>query len=94
MEYAHPYKLLIQKQEDKTITNINGIFARMVISSGIETAQNLFEICEQTYYHKNEFMDNVKNTLSILDNRTGKSYEIEVKEGMLAATQLTQILSS
>ena len=93
VEFAHPYKLLVQKEDDKTITNINGQFAKMVVRTGIQNAQNLFEICESTYYNRNDFMDNVKNTLSITDNRTGKSYEIDIKEGMLPATQLQQIKS-
>ena len=79
VEYAHPYRLMVQNEDDKTITNVNGIFARIIIQTGIETAQNLFEICEKNYYHGNNFMDIVKNTLSILDNRTGKSYEIDIK---------------
>lgn len=38
IEYSHPFKLLVQKEDDKSITNFNGTFARMVISTGVENA--------------------------------------------------------
>lgn len=48
-EYSHPYKLLVEQEGDKTITNIRGKFARMIIATGVENAHTLFEIAEKTY---------------------------------------------
>ena len=45
-EFDHPYRLLVDKIGDKTITNQNGLFAQMVLATGDETAQSLFEIAE------------------------------------------------
>lgn len=49
-EYAHPYRLLVNKIGDETITNQDGKFAQMVLATGYETAQSLFEIAKQQYY--------------------------------------------
>ena len=45
-EFAHPYHLLAQKEGDETITNQEGRFAQMVMATGVETAQSLFEIAK------------------------------------------------
>jgi ATP-binding cassette subfamily C (CFTR/MRP) protein 4 len=45
-EFAHPYLLLAQKEGDETITNQEGRFAQMVMATGVETAQSLFEIAK------------------------------------------------
>lgn len=49
-EYDHPYRLLVDKIGDDTITNPGGMFAQMVLATGLETAQSLFEIAHQQYY--------------------------------------------
>ena len=90
-EFSHPYKLLVEQEGDKTITNIRGKFARMVIATGVENAQSLFEIAEKSYHRDNKFYEPLKNSLSVVDNRTGKSYELEIKNNSVAATQLLQI---
>lgn len=33
----------------------------------------------------------VKNTLSVVDNRTGKSYELDIKDNAIFATQISSI---
>lgn len=37
-EFAHPYRLLVNELGDDTITNQNGLFAKMVMATGLETA--------------------------------------------------------
>ena len=90
-EYSHPYNLLVEQEGDKTITNMKGHFARMVVATGVENAQTLFEIAEKSYRRENRFHEPLKNSLSVTDNRTGKTYEIEVKNNAVSATQLLQI---
>lgn len=51
-EFAHPYRLLVQNIGDDTITNQDGLFAKMIMATGFETAQSLFEIAKQQYYNK------------------------------------------
>jgi ATP-binding cassette subfamily C (CFTR/MRP) protein 4 len=43
-EFGHPYRLLVKEIGDDTITNVDGLFAQMVLSTGLETAQALFDI--------------------------------------------------
>jgi len=43
-EFDHPYRLLVERVGDTTITNQEGLFAQMVLATGIETAQSLFEM--------------------------------------------------
>ena len=86
-EFSHPYKLLVEQEGDKTITNIRGHFARMVVATGAENAQTLFEIAEKQYKKAdNRFYEPLKNSLSVVDNRTGKSYELQVTNNAVAAT--------
>lgn len=66
----------MEQEGDKTITNIQGQFARMVISTGIENAHTMFEIAEKSYNMENKFYEPLKNSLSVTDNRTGKNYEL------------------
>ena len=54
-EYSHPYKLLVEQEGAKTITNMQGHFAKMVISTGVENAHTLFELAEQSYQNNNQF---------------------------------------
>ena len=89
-EYSHPYRLLVQQPGDKTITNMNGHFAKMVISTGVENAHTLFEIAEKSY-ENSRYIEPVKNSLTVTDNRTGKTYELDIKNNTVAATQLLQI---
>ena len=49
IEFKHPFKLLANKDEDFTITNTDGHFAKMVIETGGENAQSLFEIARASY---------------------------------------------
>jgi len=56
-EYAHPYLLLVKNEGDDTITNQDGLFAQMVLATGYETAQSLFEIAKQQFYSKVKKVD-------------------------------------
>lgn len=51
-EFDHPYRLLVKNLGDETITNQTGMFAQMVLATGLETAQSLFDITRQQYYLK------------------------------------------
>ena len=90
-EYSHPYKLLVEQEGDKTITNIRGQFARMIISTGIENAHTLFELAEKSYQSSNKYHEPLKNSLSVTDNRTGKMYELQICNNTISATQLLNI---
>ena len=92
-EYSHPYKLLVEQEGDQTITNLKGKFARMVVATGVENAHTLFEIAEKSY-ESCKFPEPIKNSLSVTDNRTGKTYELLIKDNTVAATQLLQIKNS
>lgn len=48
-EYDHPFRLLVKDTNDDTITNQDGLFAKMVLATGYETALTLFEIAKQEY---------------------------------------------
>lgn len=48
-EFDHPYKLLVEKLGDLTITNQGGLFAQMCLATGEDTAQSLFEIAKKQY---------------------------------------------
>ena len=48
----------------------------MIIATGIENAHTLFEIAEKSYKKDNKFYEPLKNSLSVTDNRTGKTYEL------------------
>lgn len=48
-EFDHPFKLLVENDEDDHITKLNedgedGFFAKMVKATGEESSQSLFEI--------------------------------------------------
>ena len=49
VEYDHPFKLLVRDQEDSCITRDDGYFAKMVQSTGIESAQSLFDIAKDKF---------------------------------------------
>ena len=50
IEFKHPFKLLALQDDDFTITNTDGHFAKMVIETGAENAQSLFEIARASYF--------------------------------------------
>jgi hypothetical protein len=91
-EYDHPYRLLVEKIGDTTITNQAGHFAKMVLATGLETAQSLFEIAYNTYHNPTKkFKEQTKDTFSLVDNRTGKAYEIPVNHGVIESEELRKI---
>ena len=64
----------------------------MVISTGVENAHTLFEIAEKSHENNSsKYYEPLKNSLSVTDNRTGKTYELEIRDNTIAATQLLQI---
>lgn len=53
-EFDHPFKLLVNDESDETITKTNedgetGYFAKMVLATGAETSQQLFNIAKQKF---------------------------------------------
>jgi len=48
-EYDAPFKLLTNNESDTEITNKEGWFAKMVLSTGKDTSSSLFEIARQKY---------------------------------------------
>lgn len=57
-EFDHPYRLLVNNLDDDTITNQKGMFAQMVLATGLETAQSLFDIAKQQYLQsENKFKE-------------------------------------
>ena len=49
VEFNHPLKLLINEEDDETITNTSGHFARSVLATGVDSAYSLFEIAKNSY---------------------------------------------
>ena len=49
VEYDHPFNLLAESIEDKCITKDDGFFAKMITATGVESAQNLFNIAKEKY---------------------------------------------
>ena len=66
----------------------------MVVATGVENAHSLFEISEKSFQQDNKFIEPLKNSLSVTDNRTGKTYELQIKNNSIAAPQLLQIKNS
>ena len=52
-EFDAPYKLLVKKIGDDTITNTEGHFTSMVNNTGPITSKHIFEIAQNAYYEKN-----------------------------------------
>jgi hypothetical protein len=76
-EYDHPYLLLVNKIGETTITNIGGLFAQMLLSTGLENAQVLFGIAEASYQKSSSKFEpeppvKNKNTFIVKDRRTGR----------------------
>ena len=46
MEFDHPFNLLANSVDDTCITKTEGYFAKMLMASGEQTAQSLFEIAK------------------------------------------------
>ena len=63
----------------------------MALATGIDNAHTLFEIAEKSYKNNNRYYEPLKNSLSVTDNRTGKSYELQIQNNTISATQLLQI---
>ena len=83
VEFNHPFKLLINEDDDQTITNINGHFARSVLATGVDSAYSLFEIAKKGYETKNKFKEDTSNTLSVIDNRTGMQYILNIRDNAI-----------
>jgi len=49
-EFDHPFKLMVKEDSDTSITNTEGLFAKMLVATGQETSQNLFEIAKSKYF--------------------------------------------
>lgn len=95
-EYNHPYLLLVKIPGDTTITNIGGLFSQMVLSTGLENAQVLFGIAEASYYKSNSNFEpepavKHKDTFIIQDRRTGRKYEVGLKDGQPLQSDLNLI---
>ena len=63
----------------------------MALATGVDNAHTLFEIAEKSYKNNNRYYKPLKNSLSVTDNRTGKSYELQIQNNAIAATALLQI---
>ena len=85
VEFNHPFKLLVQELNDETITNISGHFARSVLATGVESAYSLFEIASRGYKTNNRFKEDSSNTLSVVDNRTGMQYVLNIRNNAIEA---------
>lgn len=48
-EYDIPFKLMANSDSDKQITKTEGWLSKMVLSTGEDTAQGLFEIAKEKY---------------------------------------------
>ena len=57
VEFNHPLKLLINEEDDETITNTSGHFARSVLATGVDSAYSLFEIAKKCYENNNKFKE-------------------------------------
>ena len=52
VEFDHPYKLLVIKEGDESITRTDGVFASMVKNTGAKHASVIFEIARKSYFQK------------------------------------------
>ena len=44
----------------------------MVLATGEDNANSLFEIAEKQFFNNNKYAEESKNTFTVTDNRTGK----------------------
>lgn len=49
VEYDHPFKLLVENDEDECITRDDGYFAKMITATGLQSAEGLFKIAKEKY---------------------------------------------
>lgn len=49
VEYDHPFRLLVEEDDDACITRDDGYFAKMVKATGAESAESLFAIAKEKY---------------------------------------------
>ena len=49
VEYDHPFNLLAESHEDSCITRDDGYFAKMIQSTGSESAQSMFDIAKEKF---------------------------------------------
>jgi len=52
MEFEEPYKLLVNKIGDTSITNEGGYFATMVLNTGPISSKRIFDIARKTYFER------------------------------------------
>ena len=50
VEYDHPFKLLVENDEDQCITRDDGFFANMLLATGAQSAESLFKIAKEKYF--------------------------------------------
>lgn len=86
----------MNKIGDKTITNIGGLFSQMVLATGLDNAQVLFGIAEASFEKsKSKFEPEPpvksKDTFLVKDRRTGRQYELDLKDGTPSAADLALI---
>ena len=91
VEFNHPLRLLINEEDDETITNTSGHFARSVLATGVDSAYSLFEIAKKCYENNNKFKEATSNTLSVVDNRTGMQYILNIRDNAIAASALASM---
>jgi len=53
-EYDAPYNLMVRTEGDRRITNTDGIFAKMVLSTGDSMSRRIFDIAYKKYYHEDQ----------------------------------------
>ena len=49
IEYDHPFRLLVESDQDNCITRDDSHFAKMIQATGIEQSQQLFDIAKEKY---------------------------------------------
>lgn len=53
-EYDHPFKLLANSDEDNEITNVEGEFAKMLMTFDEKDKADFFKITKDNYMRKNK----------------------------------------
>lgn len=57
-EYDHPFRLLVENEDDTSITKKSGHFAEMVAATGPAAAKELFEIARNKYLQNRDSLEN------------------------------------
>ena len=60
LEYEHPFNLLALNQDDETITKKEGHFAQMVIATGKQSSQSLFNVAKESFMKLNSWITSHK----------------------------------